>query len=262
MKLLMTVLAVALSLQVVANDNGSCKIDFRISDDGQIVGKTNSQDLNVQSHYFDFATEDDDGFITQTIVLKKILADNKGLQAPVLTTEDSYLLLKSIDRAISYSTNPKVLNNPKLKPADKENLGKVAEFNKQFKEIISKSRMSKKISLIDLQKWRSYMEEQRYEHYFTLHGSSAPVAPTKGVVNLCGGYPKSVPECCKFKIAELNNVLAMSLCSTNFATGERVDKVFSENKSKCSNYKIGLNRESAFDAAIKNTVAPYGSTKQ
>lgn len=242
MKMLITVVALALSLNVLANQTvplpggTQCLVHLSLAEDGMIFGKTNSSDLFPDSAYRDFKVEDDDGFITQTLIFNKLLAQKGPL--PKLTVEDGIVLSRAVDRAIAYSSDEKLLSNPKLKAADKENLAKVVSFNKLFKEALKRSKSSNHV--IDPQifgQWKVFMESQRHEHYFTLHGLSNE--PTRGIVNLCGAYPASSPDCCKLKIAELNNVLAMSLCGKSFTTGEEVNKVYPSARTKChSGYDV------------------------
>lgn len=251
MKMLITVAALIFSLNSYSLGN-DCSVQLEITDEGMIFGKTNSKDLFSESAYKDFQVEDDDGFITQMVIFNKLLDQKKS--APQLTVEDSIVLGQAIDRAIKYSTNEKILNNPKLKPADKENLIKVAIFNKGFKDSLLKIRSTNHtIDPTVFKNWAMFMEAQRHEHYFTLFGAPEQ---TRGIINLCGAYPPSTPECCKYKIAELNNVLAMSLCNRNFVTKESVTKVFPNGKTSCKeHHKLTYVRKNYSSDKKSNTEA-------
>lgn len=235
MKMLM-IIAVVLTFSLSVFAVEECSVHLSISPEGVVTGKTNSADLFSDSAYKDFQVEDDDGFITQMTIFNKLLKEKRP--APQLTVEDGVLLSQAIDRAIAYSTDAKILENPKLKPEDRKNLMKVAKFNQTFREVLNKARSSNYVlSPSFFAQWKIFMEGQRYEHYFTLHGFSGEA--TKGIINLCGAYPPTIPECCKLKIAELNNVLAMSLCSKNFTDGESVTRVYPASRTKClTGYKV------------------------
>lgn len=212
---------------VVAN---GCSVDYVIDREGRISGKTNSRDLYKESYYKDFKIFDDDGFICQVMVFNKLYtAKQEGANT---SDEDLEILLMATDRAIKYSSDVKVVNNPNLKPDGKINLEHVLFFNTAFKDHLLRMKSNKKsMSKTVFKLWAHYIEGQRYEHFYKMEGFTRE--PTRGIINGAGGFPKSVPECCKFKIAELNNIIAMSLFNTNFITGEQVTKVYSENTTKC-----------------------------
>ena len=207
-----------------------CSVNYIIDREGMITGNTDSKDLYEGSNYRDFKIFDDDGFISQVIIFNKLYkTKDKGLK---VSDEDLDILLMATDRAINYSSDEKVLNNPKIKPEDKINLEYVLFFNTAFKDYLlriksNKSDMSK--TTFDL--WANYMEGQRYEHFYKLEGFASE--PTKGIINASSTFPISIPECCRVKIAELNNIIAMSLFNRNFMTGEKMTKMYSKGITKC-----------------------------
>jgi len=207
-----------------------CSVNYIIDNEGMITGNTDSKDLYDGSNYKDFKIFDDDGFISQVIIFNKLYkTKDKGLK---ISDEDLDILLMATDRAINYSSDEKVVNNPKIKPDAKINLEYVLFFNTAFKDHLlriksNKSDMSK--TTFDL--WANYMEGQRYEHLYKLEGFATE--PTKGIINASGTFPISIPECCRVKIAELNNIIAMSLFNRHFVTGEKITKMYSQGITKC-----------------------------
>lgn len=207
-----------------------CSVNYIIDREGLITGKTDSKDLFEESHYRDFTIFDDDGFISQVIVFNKLYkTKDKGL---LINDEDLEILLMATDRAINYSSSEKVLNNPKIKSDDKINLEYILFFNTAFKDHLLRIKSSKKeMSKTTFDLWAHYTQGQRYEHFYTLKGFTAE--PTRGIINASGAFPPSVPQCCYLKIAELNNIIAMSLFNINFITGEKMTKMYSQGITKC-----------------------------
>lgn len=104
-----------------------CSVNYIIDSEGMITGNTDSKDLYEGSNYKDFKIFDDDGFISQVIIFNKLYkTKDKGLK---ISDEDLDILLMATDRAINYSLDEKVLNNPKIKREDKINLEYVLFFN-------------------------------------------------------------------------------------------------------------------------------------
>lgn len=232
------------------NSQTACYVKFDIYDSGWIVGTTDSQDLLEGSNYKDFKIFDDDGFITQLIVFNRIFSQFK--EEMKISNEDLEFLYQGTERALKYSSDKKNLNNPRLKPDDRDNLLYTNYFNTYFKKQLDQVKL--KNNMLQTEPfivWKNYMEGQRYNHFYTIHGLSHQ-PPQRGIINLGGRFPKLIPECCRLTIAELNNIMAMSLFNKDFLFRSKpIAGMYRTTESKCTaGYEISYQLKKGLPADI------------
>ncbi len=217
--------------------NIKCMANYEISENGDILVETDSSEIS--DNFKKTGLLDDDGYITQTLLLNIFKKPEKKINGKITLNQAEYKLFQeAAERSIKYAKDH--LDHPDFPDSKPAFTDQIETNTALLKHFDSQTKNGQQPSLNDEQllDYARFIDRNKDEHFYEGKAKNSKEEHADWFSVCENAAPRM--RCCQADQLNANNIVAQSLCSKDFLSGEENLKVFQSKEATCKNLSVNI----------------------